>query len=570
MNTSAALDLVQGALAAGLWLVLLLIAIRCSLAAIRGRWFLTLGTIKRLHGIFFGLFVVALFVWRAPELAFNQQYDSDESEFVALAHRLTVDGVGWRFGDVGTSGPLTMYVLGWAIPLGLPVDYFVGRLTEIACLLVTVFFLLKSTSLIVGRRQALLVIFSIVSFYLLAWDPEFVHYAAEDLPVALLAVATWLLLALNRKPKWTTALGLGVLLGAVPFTKLQATPLSAYFFITALGILGFCSGKRFITTDNRSRCMSALVAGTCIVPVAVMLPVISAGLWSKFMSRYVLFGLWYGPEDIFKYPATRLQVTVYLMNYVQYSLVGLLDFGFFATALKLLNRTSERDRSWFLGFAFAFGYLILTIAVILKPRNLFPHYLLLFVSPALIFVAWSVRGLMRGKRSDFFNLYRLALPILFFAICILPQVCNWSIHDRLRPRLSDRPTPDLVLEAIKTLSKPGDSIAIWGYAPEYFVESGRLSASRFTVMSSVQGKDYEPLRADFVADLEKSKPALFIDATGGGLWPFDNVGWVHPLEKARYTTYPPLADYINANYHLESQIQPPGGHLPVLLFLRNE
>ncbi len=186
-----------------------------------------------------------------PELFFSQQYDSDESEFVALAHRLTIDGVGWRFGDVGTSGPLIMYALGWAIPLGLPIDYFVGRLTELACLLVTVFFLLKATSLIVGRRQALLLIFSIVSFYLLAWEPGFIHYAAEDLPVALLAVSTWLLLALNRKPGWTTALGLGVLLGAVPFTKLQAAPLAAYCFIIGLALLGLGARRRFVATESR-------------------------------------------------------------------------------------------------------------------------------------------------------------------------------------------------------------------------------------------------------------------------------------------------------------------------------
>jgi hypothetical protein len=302
----------------------------------------------------------------------------------------------------------------------------------------------------------------------------------------------------------------------------------------------------------------------------VLAPVISAGLWSEFVNRYVLFGLFYGPENIFRHPATRLQITVYFMDYVQYSLVCLLGFGAFATVLKLLNRTSERDRSWFVGFGVSLGYLLLTIAVILKPRNLFPHYLLLLVPPALIFVAWSVRGLLRGSRPGFFTRYQWALPILFIAACIFPQVNNWSMHMRNRPQLSDRTTPDLVLEAIKASTKPGDSIAIWGYAPEYFVESGCLSASRFAVINSVQGGDYDSYRADFVADLKEHRPAVFIDATAGGLWGFDNVGWVHPLENARYTMYPPLADYINTHYHLKAQIQPPGGRLPVLLFVRNE
>ena len=570
MSSFPAINALQGGMAACLWIFMLLLAFRCSFGALRGPWFLPSRRIRQLHRAYFIILIAAFLVWRAPELNFPEQYDSDESEFLAAAQRLTVDGVGWRFCDLGTCGPLPIYILGWAIPLGLPVNYFIGRLTEIACLVATLFFLLRSICLMVGRRHALLVLFSTTTFYLLAWKPDFIHYSAEDLPVALLAACTWLLQTLYKKPTRALAFVLGTLLGAVPFTKIQAAPLFVYLVAVIVALLFSLPDRRFTNANDRFRCLGALLASVFIVPCLVLLPVICFGMWGRFIYRYILHSLAYGPLDFKPHSLTYFQNAVYFFNYIKPFSLGLAEFSALAIALKFLSCASARDQSWLRGLAVLFAYFVTTIAVILKPGTTYPHYLLFIIVPATLLSAWSMRGLLRGSRPAPIVHHPLLLPFFFFIVCILPQLLDYSVHFRERPQLSDRPEADRVLATIKALAMPSDTMAIWGYAPEYYVESGVFSATRFSVTTSAPGKTYDLYRSDFLSDMAKSRPALFIDATGGGLWAFDLYGWVHPLEKSRYTMYPPLADYIETHYHLEAEISAPRGLLPVLLFVRND
>jgi hypothetical protein len=111
---------------------------------------------------------------------------------------------------------------------------------------------------------------------------------------------------------------------------------------------------------------------------------------------------------------------------------------------------------------------------------------------------------------------------------------------------------------------------VWGWAPEYYVQTGLLSATRDVVAPLMEAKAGDYYRTTFLSDLEKSKPRVFIDACGqypGDAEPND---WPHPVEQARYTMYPPLAAYIDTHYHLQETIPISPSLPPVLLFIAND
>lgn len=553
-------DLVQIVLAFALWFALVVLALlpiwapgRCPLVG--PGW-----NMKRLHGLYLVLLLVALVVWRAPELFFNEQYNVDESQFLSIAQRMTSDGVAWRSGDGGSAGPLDCYILTWPALLGLPFGYLEARLTSLACLFVALVFLLKSVSLILGRRLAPLFLLAVATFYLFAWKSDFIRYSGEDLPTALLSVGGWFILLLVRKPTWTRALMLGVVLGAIPFTKLQAAPIAvALFGITSALVLFHGSSPR-TAMSFRLQLVLAMLIGGFLVPVLILAPVIATGNWSDFTQRYLLFGVQYG-NGFFHQPVTSYRYIVNCFVRVNTFIPGLLIFSGFLLILRFIFRAGRVDRPWCVGLAVSGSYLLVTVLVILKPRLPFPHYLLLLPCPLVLFAAWSMRGirtppLIRAR-------YSAALPLLFLLLCVFAQLGGYARHLRERPLLSDRPAPDPVTPAIQALAQPTDTMAIWGWAPEYFVQTGLRSATRDIVVAP--GRDSDECRGSFLSEIQEVKPRVFIDAVGAGYYPDT---WPHPIEKAHYTMYPPLADYIDTHYRLQSEIVALAGNPPVLIFIR--
>ncbi len=570
LKTLSEADLFQSALALILWMALVLLAALPALAP--KRWPLAGPgwSVRRLHAIFFILLVAALFAWRAPELSYPGQYDIDESHLLSIAQRYTTDGVAWRSGDGETIGPLDSYVLVWAAPLGLHFNYLVARLTGIACLVVTLACLFKSASLLVGRRFSPLMVLSAATFYLFAWYNGFVEYSSEHLPVALLSAAVWLLLVFWRRPERTVALALGILLGAIPFAKLQAAPLAVYLSRFALALLLLRGGA---APGVRLRSALALFAGCLIVPLLILLPVVATGTGPDFFHRYILTSLRYRREWI--YPESESYFRIFFSFIKGEAFIwGLLGFSALVLLARLFFRAGRMDRTWLTGLGIAGGYLLLTVFAVLKSQMPFIHYLLLLPCPLVLFAAWSMRGIRGADRSPFGIRYATVLPLLFLFLAVLSQTIGYARHFHDRPQLSDRSAPDPVTEAIKAVSRPGDTMAIWGWSPQYFILTGNESAAReiagFCLIMT--GQDFDYYREIFLSDIEKSKPRIFIDASGagigeGGLYP---AGWPHPVEKARYTMYPPLAAYIDSHYHLESEVAPATGDPPVFIYLRNE
>src|SRR5262249_33545906 len=140
-----------------------------------------------------------LFFWRAPIIAYGVELNVDESQMLAQAHKYLFDWMPWRSVDGTTSGPLNSYVLLWAHLVGLPFTYWVGRVTGG----LLIFFTISCSELILQHtaspRYSLLGVHPLLTFYMLAWGSDFVHFSSEHLPVALLAAGAALISQTHSK-----------------------------------------------------------------------------------------------------------------------------------------------------------------------------------------------------------------------------------------------------------------------------------------------------------------------------------------------------------------------------------
>jgi hypothetical protein len=113
---------------------------------------------------------------------------------------------------------------------------------------------------------------------------------------------------------------------------------------------------------------------------------------------------------------------------------------------------------------------------------------------------------------------------------------------------------------------------VWGYAPKYYVASGFTPASRFVQSMGLfgGGADYSQgpvgdcLR--LMSDLEKYKPALFVDAPDE-FW-FPDPAFPRGV-LARHNNLKPLADFVAEKYHFVQAINIGPHKVPVLIYQRN-
>jgi hypothetical protein len=151
---------------------------------------------------------------------------------------------------------------------------------------------------------------------------------------------------------------------------------------------------------------------------------------------------------------------------------------------------------------------------------------------------------------------------------IIPQTLQEPVGGRpvgfLEEMLAAPPTP--VGAAVRKYGKPGEPLAVWGWMGELFVETGMWRAARDSVLEYAwAGTNRPPGRMEvikdygnavpqyfkdlFMSDVEKSQPAVFVDAVSPTSFAFNDRALFG------YETLPPLAAYVSAHYRLVEEVE---------------
>jgi hypothetical protein len=147
----------------------------------------------------------------------------------------------------------------------------------------------------------------------------------------------------------------------------------------------------------------------------------------------------------------------------------------------------------------------------------------------------------------------LVLWLLFFATGVAIQVADrvWDRHTLAKLAPTDQPW-SRIAGYLNQVKRPGDTLAIWGWRPELYVETQLPQATREAhtdgQLQDTPQRDY--FRARFLADVRTSQPAFFVDSIGSADYGHKEVS------KEGHETFPGLNDFIQSRYQLVSKSSP--------------
>lgn len=498
------------------------------------------------------MFVVAiafcLLAFRWPGWLFHNEFNPDESQFIAEALTLRHDPLFWRSVDGTTHGPLDVYPLIMAGSLGLNFSYSGARVLGTFLLFVALFGCYRAARVLVGEVLARLAVIPPLCFFAFTSNGEFLQYSSEHVPVALLLLGFWLLMrGRQRDParehpmiSWAIA---GLLLGAVPLAKLQAAPVAAALLLGAVVADWFTPEvSRKFRAQRLLLLLGSAAFPTLFFAVVVWIGGVATHAWLSYITHNL------------DYTATDRQHTLGQMV-EQLHAFARMDTSFYVfasgciaalammfVAATLGGAAAWRAMSWPLIFA---G---ISLVVTLLPGRLFPHYLIFLPIPlALVIVVFFRIGWDGLSKVANRRIAITSLLLAFVGTTIAPQIYFRadSPHPYLGPpHAQPLSATDPVARAIRRHAAEGEALGLWGWGCRYYVYTQMRQATReaHTYQEIMPSRLRDYYRARYLRDLTRHSPPVFVDTVGVGQFGFSD------RSIQAHESFPALRDFVAEHY----------------------
>ena len=481
-----------------------------------------------------------LAAWRWPLWFYPGGYNPDESQLLTGALTLAHDPVFWRSVDGFTGGPLDFGVLLWAKVLTLPVNFLTARIGGLLLVGGALFFAYRTMRRFLPIGAARLALLPGALFFAIVTQDDFIHYSTEHLPVFLLACACCLLVRKDPdtagfRASWWAG---GVAAGLLPWTKLQAVPFMPAILLWAAGALWWHPG---LPPVRRWRLSGELLLATLVPGLVGLGLVVATGVWPVFLRSYILQNVTYVSSGMTM--AQVWHILVESLNRTWHFQACFALPGLVALAGSLAGRPLGlwRRGLWWLGMIL---FAAATVAV-LTPRRPAAHYLLFLVIPltcwsgavlGAIWQRWDRRWL-RVSIAGTWVLLAAAGPLALRWRQPVPEMVDRLTEFQARPLTS-------VGRITQAFARPDDSLAVWGWMCDFYVETGlRQAARQSTTHLCIQASPRrDAYRAEYLEDLRRSRPVVFVDAVG------PTADFFRDRNEEGHEIFPALAAFVRENY----------------------
>ncbi|MFN3590241.1 MAG: hypothetical protein ACK4UP_12730 [Spirosomataceae bacterium] len=383
------------------------------------------------------------------------------------------------------------------------------------------FFYYKSLRQFTQSSTAWLGIFPLIFFYGFTQEYDFVHYSSELLSVLLLNVSLWIYLRLNQglhkyQSEWFL---LGLILGIIPFCKLQAVPIALI-----IGIFGLWNAHKKNTGWQN---IILLISGSVFFLVIVLVWLFYHHLWDDFWTFNIEGNLVYGKQIEF------IQKIINLYRFLRNST----NFSFFSLSFIPLLIYGWKNTKNNTQLGLAISLVLASIFAVLKTGNIFNHYLHLLLYP-LAFIAFTIGKDKLNSRS---TLWVTWIGIIWFLGNTKFKASELAKpYLTYEPYLQKSPASKLILQ----YANNNDRMAIWGWVCKYHVETqipqGATEShpERCVLENPLREKYYKR----YIQDIKYKKPKIFVDAVAPNRLFMDNRN-VHSHEY-----FPELKKLIDLHY----------------------
>jgi hypothetical protein len=516
-----------------------------------------------------------LFASRYPGLIADGPLNPDESQMLAGVLTAQTRGlVPWKDFDMTTIGPITVWFLMGVAELGMPMTYQSLHVLAATIWTLTSLLTLVSARMAFGIRGARFALLTLLIISLLGWSRDYLHFSSEAVPTLLLTAAALLVVKtltsdLSLFSGAGAAFGCGALCALAFLAKLQALPIAAFLCVAAV--------LPTIQDSWKRRALLTLAAFTgAVLPVAILAfwledqDALALGIHS-----YVLGGASYGSSQSF-----GLVWGIKLFRDLSRGW-GLFPPIFLVVLLVFLFLLFKGWKPWLAGLRnlnlalFFGGWFATALFVVIFPSNRFNHHGIFLIAPVALLMTYlacelSQTGIVKISRNQWVPfatpnesgaLMTVIVALLLFVSSPLLIYRYWFKNE-----VGKQPW-DLyhaqVYRTIDALSGHGEPIAVWGWAPEIYVVSGRPSATRhiighFLIDDNIARGMH---RNTFMDDLRKSQPKLIIDVMADGFFTWR---WNSKLKLVRAESFPELAHFLSTHYRVLQSSVSNSGEAPII------
>ena len=446
--------------------------------------------------LIFLIAAVPFMVSRLPAIFTGFELNGDESMLMVLGKRMAMDWVPWRAADPSTSGPLNPALFALLAKLGVTLNYHVAHLAAAVLVLsnLTLGWLLGRKLL--GEAYAAGALFLVTFWCSALADTDFVHYSSELLPVLLILGGLNLLID-GRSPSTTSVRRLlagCVLIGAAPWAKLQAVPITAVVFGWLLYVQWFRGKSLEGPAQKPVKELALATLGLVLPTVAILGLCYHYETFEFFWTSYVLSNVAYAG------PLSPTQIIGNLSKLAHYPPVYAASaLGAFGLILSFRVTAARRTAPALLLVVLL---LIGCVFAVVRPPELFGHYLVFLLVPAQLFSGLCLSRL-KGR----------VLAAILTGISVLPVIEGINAHSlqsdpgrnfALRAhRMVDGATGDL-----RKIIPANASLFVWGWSPSFYLDLPVRPATRYQNIANLVRDT--PLTATFrkylMEDLAREQP----------------------------------------------------------------
>lgn len=479
------------------------------------------------------LMLAVLLAWRWPYLLHPDEFNTDESQFIAGAHTLSHDPVFWRSVDGMTAGPLVYYALLPAVFLHPAMGYFFARLTGLLLIWLSLWICHRALRQNYGEGVARLGVLPGLLFIASVASEELNHYSSELVSLPLTALGLALLGRPPGRHHWFLA---GVVTGLLPWVKLQAGPVGAA--LVAGGLVIIATDKHTAARD-RLRHGLMLLGGTLVPAAVVVLAASLGGVWHDFWRSYVLQNLYYA--------GVELPAPWFLSHFLRTDPAGLGILAYVLTPVLLIMLAAGLGPKPSAFFRLSGLVFLAALFCVLFPHRNFPHYTMLLLVPL---VAWGGAALGECSRrsTGHSKTFRVARAAVLTGVAVLLLTRAYTPAPAMIGQLrSHWRQPHGILDSVvAALTVKGEKLAVWGWHAQSYVTAGLVQGTRsaYTYWSIVDSPQRDFFREVFLADFQRSRPEVLIDSVGpNALFFQDRADCAHEI-------FPAFAEIVARDYSL--------------------
>ncbi|HXA00995.1 MAG TPA: hypothetical protein VNW99_03350 [Cytophagaceae bacterium] len=487
--------------------------------------------------LFLLLITIFIILMRMPTFLLDEQ-NIDESLWIAGTATFLHSPQLWTSFDTTTSGPLVMLPLVLIKLTGLDLNYASARLAGILfCIIPGVIFCYYTFRILLDEKLSRILILPLTACFAFMNSGDYTAYNGEHEIILFSSIAIFLhtkLLMGNKQSKYFLLYGLT--LGALPFTKLQATPITL--------ALGFCLLVFLIKSKTN-------LSSYALIFLSIMSPFVLILMWllitdgtQDFWFAYIISNLKYGQPGIGINGSSWLY-----FKYFVYLLRTLPDSKFYFISLisvSALSGITVSFRKKIMGkhlflLLSSIALLFSAYYAIVKTSFFYQHYFLIFLIPVLFFtaiIAWISRDTF--SRSKLFNSALIILPLICFVMVAIDGITRINNPSSINHSSLKK---SLVAQTINKYGKGNDGMAIWGWMPGLYVQTGLINGTRYgdCYHQFTKSRMQQYYLDKYLEDLKKNKPLIFADA-------ITSYSYGPNAAEFKYQNFPNIRDYVEAHY----------------------